>query len=395
MTVADDPLSQLEVHDRGRSPALLARKHDRMRASPFAFLRGSCRLFYDTLPPGGGREPLVWGCGDLHLENFGSYKGDNRLVYFDLNDFDDAARFPATAELVRMVASILLAAKQVRFTAREGMSLANDFLEAHRGALVQGHARWIERDNATGIVRALLDQARMRTRKALLAKRTTGRGTTRRILIDGERQIAVSLDIKRRVRTALKDTFTDDPTWHGARVLDVAHRVAGIGSLGVERYIALVRPVATRKTVLLDLKEIEAADAVIKGERRPRFPSEVERVLTLQRRLQAVSPALLRGVTIGSTGFVLRELQPSADRVELAAWRDQPVALAGLMTTLAQVVAWARLRASGRGGADIADSLMSWASGPEWVAETLARGKQAAQRARDDWKAFDAALRAR
>ncbi len=89
---------------------------------------------------------------------------------------------------------------------------------------------------------------------------------------------------------------------------------------------------------------------------------------------------------------MLRELQPSADRVELAAWRDQPEAMAGLMATLGEVVAWARLRASGRGGADTADYLMAWARSPGWVAETLARGATAAQQARDDWAALDKAL---
>ncbi len=235
MPTAHDPLALLEAHDRGRDRELLARKHDRMRASPFAFLRGSCRLFYEQLPPGSGREPLVWGCGDLHLENFGSYKGDNRLVYFDLNDFDDAARFPATAELVRMVASIVLAADEVGLSPKDGLGLGRDFLEAHRAALVLGHARWVERDCASGIVRALLDQARLRARKTLLAKRTIGRGLARRIRIDGERQLAVDSAVARRVKKAIMDEFAGDPSWDRLRVLDVAHRVAGIGSLGVER----------------------------------------------------------------------------------------------------------------------------------------------------------------
>ncbi len=33
------------------------------------------------------QSPNTWICGDLHLENFGSYKANNKLVYFDLNDF--------------------------------------------------------------------------------------------------------------------------------------------------------------------------------------------------------------------------------------------------------------------------------------------------------------------
>src|ERR1035437_4529926 len=92
----------------GRDPERLALKYRAMRATPFAFLRGTCHLFYDefahaSLP---ADVPLVWVCGDLHLENFGSYKGDNRLVYFDLNDFDEAALAPWRWGLARLLASV-------------------------------------------------------------------------------------------------------------------------------------------------------------------------------------------------------------------------------------------------------------------------------------------------
>ena len=391
-----DPLKQLLLHDRGRDPSLVARKHDRMRGSPFAFLRGSCRLFYDTLPGAATREPLVWGCGDLHLENFGSYRGDNRLTYFDLNDFDDATRLGATAELVRIVASILLACEEMGLARRAGEQLARCFLDAHRAALLLGAARWVERDCASGIVRALLVQSATRTRKLLLSRRTTGRGRTRRLLIDGERQLALPAATKRAVRRALETALGRDEAWDGVRVVDVAHRVAGIGSLGVARYVALVRSALHRKAILLDVKEARVSDAVVKGARaRPHFASEAERVVTLQARLQAVPPALLRSVRIGDRGFVLRELQPSADRVELAAWRDHPAALAELMTTMAEVVAWARLRSSGRGGASTPDDLIEWARGRAWVGETLARGRVAAAQVRDQWHRFDKALSAR
>ena len=78
--------------NRGRDPERLAMKLRAMRADPFVFLRGTCHLFYARLP----RDPLLrsapptWLCGDLHLQNMGSYKGDNRLVYYDINDFDEA-----------------------------------------------------------------------------------------------------------------------------------------------------------------------------------------------------------------------------------------------------------------------------------------------------------------
>lgn len=81
----------------GRDPERLQLKYSKMRSNAFVFMRATCHLFYDRLPQDDlfKRAPLTWACGDLHLENFGSYKGDNRLVYFDLNDFDEAALAPA------------------------------------------------------------------------------------------------------------------------------------------------------------------------------------------------------------------------------------------------------------------------------------------------------------
>ena len=60
----------------------------------FAFLRSTCHLFYEDWPADTplNEAPLAWICGHLHLENFGTFKGDNRLAYFDINDFDEASR---------------------------------------------------------------------------------------------------------------------------------------------------------------------------------------------------------------------------------------------------------------------------------------------------------------
>ncbi len=78
--------------NEGRDPERLDMKYEAMRQSPFAFFRGTCHLFWEDWPRDSplNSAPVTWECGDLHFENFGTYKGDNRLVYFDINDFDEA-----------------------------------------------------------------------------------------------------------------------------------------------------------------------------------------------------------------------------------------------------------------------------------------------------------------
>src|ERR1700712_206405 len=89
----------------------LALKYEAMTENAFRFYRGTCHLFYEDLSNAEALplSPLAWICGDLHIENYGSYKGDNKLVYFDLNDFDEGLLAPAAYELARMVTSIFIA----------------------------------------------------------------------------------------------------------------------------------------------------------------------------------------------------------------------------------------------------------------------------------------------
>ncbi|HEX9129579.1 MAG TPA: DUF2252 family protein, partial [Gemmatimonadaceae bacterium] len=102
-----DALDRIERFNAGREPERLALKYRDMCKSPFAFFRGTAHLFWEDLAARGSalpKSPLVWACGDLHFENFGSFQGDNGLSYFDLNDFDESALAPATWEVSRFVA---------------------------------------------------------------------------------------------------------------------------------------------------------------------------------------------------------------------------------------------------------------------------------------------------
>ena len=198
----------IRAFNADRDPERLAMKYANLRSSPFVFLRGTCHLFYDRLPSGAlfAKAPPAWLCGDAHLENFGSYKGDNRLVYFDLNDFDEAALAPVTWELVRFLTSILVAGDGLSRGAAESAALCRVFVDAYAGALALGKARWVERDTATGLVRELLDTLKARTRPAFLDRRTERKGRRRLIRCDGKHALPAS-DAQRERVVKLVDRF--------------------------------------------------------------------------------------------------------------------------------------------------------------------------------------------
>src|SRR5215475_14529492 len=142
-----DCLQRIIIYNHGRDPERLRLKYAAMKADAFAFLRGTCHLFYEDWPHTSplNEAPRTWICGDLHLENFGSYKGDNRLTYFDINDFDEATLAPLTWDVTRLVTSLRLAAKLHKISAATGRDLEKAYLSHYRRALLDGKARWIER----------------------------------------------------------------------------------------------------------------------------------------------------------------------------------------------------------------------------------------------------------
>src|ERR1700734_237805 len=121
---------RLKTFNKPLLPDMVQLKYEAMAENAFRFFRGTCHLFYEDLAaaPALPLSPHTWICGDLHLENFGSYKGDNKLVYFDLNDFDEGLLGPASCEVVRMVASIFTGCESLGFEEKETREIARLFL---------------------------------------------------------------------------------------------------------------------------------------------------------------------------------------------------------------------------------------------------------------------------
>ncbi len=150
-----DVTSAIRQFNAGRDPERLAMKYAKMAENPFIFLRGACHLFYEGLPdvPVFRETPLAWCCGDAHFENFGSYKADNHLVYFDISDYDEAALAPVTWDIVRLLTSIQCGAEALNATPDEALAVSANCLSAYRAALLRGKPLWVERDTSTGLVR--------------------------------------------------------------------------------------------------------------------------------------------------------------------------------------------------------------------------------------------------
>lgn len=385
--------ARIEKFNNGRNPELLQLKYDKMANDQFSFFRGTCHLFYEDFPPNLfiNSAPLTWICGDLHLENFGSHKGDNRLVYFDINDFDESLLAPCTWDLVRFLTSIIVASRTVGINEEESLHLSNIYLTTYSQILAKGKARTVEKETAKGLVKDLLESLKNRDRAKFLDKRSQNKKGTRRLIIDNKRITEATEREQENIKELIKDwhkSTDQNPDFY--RVIDVQKRIAGTGSLGLERYIILVEGKGSPDgNYFLDFKETQPSSLQpYITVPQPKWETSAKRVVTIQQWLQGTSPALLEAINDGDKSYVLRELQPEQDTVSLQAWDGKIRRLEKLIQTMAEVTAWDQLLSSGRQGSAIADELIDFGQSSEWHNSILEYANYYSRKVNQDFQEF-------
>ena len=271
--------------------------------------------------------------------------------------------------------------------------------------MARGKALWLEPETARGPIRALLEQVSTRRRRDLLARRTKLRSGRRTLLIDGRRTLALPPGggLRDQLAAALHSLgqLYESAEYFVPR--DFARRVAGMGSLGVPRYVALVRGRGDPdRNALIDFKLAapSSASAALARFEQPFWTDEAQRVVTVQDMCQAACPAFLTAMPIGGQGFVVRELQPVEDRIALAHLSGQPKRLGDTLRSMAEVTAYAQLRGAGRMGGCGPDAMIEFgfellAQPRPWLdaaREVDARNTAAHRRFRSAWRARDLRL---
>jgi uncharacterized protein (DUF2252 family) len=117
----------------------------------------------------------------------------------------------------------------------------------------------------------------------------------------------------------------------------------------------------------------------------PQWPNEAARVVAIQRIMQAISPALLRAVRFEKRYFVLKELQPSVDRLDLQQWRTKPRRILQAVEGMGHVAAWAHLRGCGHHGAASSEILQAFSATRRWPKTAEGMAEKAANRIHRAW----------
>lgn len=382
--------------NKTRNPAILKLKWNVMKESPFRFFRGACHLFYEDLPAKSFilRSPLTWICGDLHLENFGSFKGDNRVAYFDMNDFDEAVLAPCLLDVTRLCTSIFLISSVVKVGKADCRKLVLAFLKSYAATLTAGHISSIEPETATGYVLKFLETVRKRKNSELLERFSMQKKHADGLLLSYKsvKIFKAKHKDKKKVKKAIEGWArknASDPAFF--KVHDVAIRAAGTGSLGVERYIVLIEGKGEPEgNIFLDVKqEVPATPLKYLRLKQCSWPNEAERVISIQKRVQAESPAFLHPLRMGKRSFVMKELQPIEDKIDFTELEGDVEKLSHLLAKMGAIVAWNNLRCGGRQGSAIADKLIKFGSKmKELEGDILEYSEKYANRTVKYWKEF-------
>ncbi|GAB1641012.1 DUF2252 domain-containing protein [Krasilnikovia sp. MM14-A1259] len=327
-----DPVHQLIAAHAGRVPELIPVRVGRMIASPYAFLRGSANIMADDFAtlPRTGITPVI--CGDAHLGNFGFYASPERELVFDLNDFDEAHPGAWEWDLRRLATSVHLAGRQNGFAEPACADAVLHCLEQYREQI--GHlaeqpllARSFDRLDVDRL-RAAATKASFRDEIERAARRARRRTSDRALPRfteerDGTRSIVEEPPLITRPSTADVDRLaaaldgylnTLPPHWArilgGYRILDIAHKVVGVGSVGLRAYVALCEGSNPDDVIFLQLKQ--ARRSVVARHQHGDAAwhrHQGQRVVEYQQALQTVSDPLLGWATIGDQQYYVRQFR--------------------------------------------------------------------------------------
>jgi hypothetical protein len=198
----------------------LALKHREMREAPASFLRGTFYRWltlYREVCPELAAAPKLLAVGDLHVENFGTWRDAEGRMIWGINDFDEAHPMPYTIDLVRLATSALLAIRADALSIGERAAI-DAILDGYRNRITDGNGRPFVLAEDHPALRAMAT-GEERNAKTFWTKMNAFRDTT------PPRQ-------PRTLITHYLPRDCDKPRF--------VHRIAGTGSLGHERYVGIV-----------------------------------------------------------------------------------------------------------------------------------------------------------
>ncbi len=299
-----DPVDILSAQDATRIPELVPVRYERMLVSPFTFYRGAAALMAADLGGAPHSGLMVQLCGDAHLSNFGLFASPERRLVFDLNDFDETHPGPFEWDVKRLAASFELAARENGLDQRTRRALTTRVARFYRTSMARfatasatqvwyAHLEMSTQrleQIAQGPGKRELAKARKLTEKA---KRRDSRQAVRKLIRvhDGHAEWIADppflvpladlaphrdqeslLNGMAEVLEAYAETVTPEirRLLRNYRLIGMARRVVGVGSVGTSAWVVLLAGADENDYLVLQAKEASRLGAgAVRARSRP------------------------------------------------------------------------------------------------------------------------------
>ena len=345
-----DPVQLITESHKGRLDWLVPVRVGRMAASPYGFLRGAAVVMAADVAglPATGITPVI--CGDAHLGNFGFYASPEWDLVIDLNDFDEAHPGGWEWDLRRLVASIWVAGRQNGAGESQCEAAVRQCVAGYRDevralAATPLLARSYQRLDADRLqqraigkslraeIKRAAAQARRRTSDRALPRFTRERDGQRRIVEDPPLVTRINYAEADQIARGLDEYLgTLAPHWRralgGYTLIDIAHKVVGVGSVGLRAYVALLEGSSPDDVLFLQLKQARRSVLAryVHGDS-AWHAHQGQRVVEYQQALQTVSDPLLGWATVGEYQYYVRQFRNmkgtvALDSIDAAALAD-------------------------------------------------------------------------
>ncbi len=405
-----DIVKLLEESDADRIPGLIPVKYQRMGVSPFTFYRGAAILQARDLANAPVSGIIVQACGDCHLANFGGFASPERVLVFDINDFDETFPGPWEWDIKRLGASLVLAARDRGFS----KTAANNAVRAAAASYRKRMAEFAEMTvldtwYAQVSIDALKEhfrkdpdmsarlakkqkEARSRTSEAVVPKLTA--------VVDGRRKIKDEPPVIYHFDEFSRDfekqrlQFTEEykkslqadrrKLYERYRFQDAAIKVVGVGSVGTRCYLSLL--LADEDDPLF-LQFKEARRSVLESPRgKSRYANQGYRVVEGVHVMQAASDIFLGWARTKGHDYYVRQFRDMKVSAEVETFR--PSTLVGY----ADMCGWALARAHAKSGD--AAMIAGYLGSSDQYDDALAKYSEAyADQAETDYETFQKAIR--
>lgn len=378
-----DPIRLLQRQAVVRDPELIPIRHQRMAASASAYFRGAALPMAWDLSRTRTTSLTTQLCGDAHMANFGLYGTPERHLNFDVNDFDETHPGPFEWDLKRLATSVEIAGRDRGSSAKERRNGTLAAVSSYRESML-AFARmssldvWYAHLDADELLPTFADALdpvetpelwrtieRARAHDSIQA---FGKLTR---MVDGEPRIVhepplvvpieevVGVDREQLLETirsmvaSYRETLSAETRYliSRYRMVDVARKVVGVGSVGTQCWIVLLIDRQSGSPLMLQVKEAQPSvlEAFLK---KGPFRHQGHRVVAGQRLMQAASDVFLGWERSEWNGrrqdYYVRQLRDWKGSAEVARMSAKG------MTLHARMCGWTLARAHARSGDRVA-----------------------------------------